>query len=494
MGEKGNRAPSSSQSKVLIPTDLRDAVRKYRELIASEKLNSKTCATQLQGIYDELYRTPPSHFDLDKLRPESLKVVDELWQARVELRKKFVKMSGEGPMPSDCVDAVRRAIVAGRFVEEYVGEWATSPVLPDKKNRLHPWSGSFPNVVKSPDFPSTELRSGDLLLSRGDAFTSAAIARIGDIEGQFSHLAMVYIDEKTGKKFTVESTIEEGVFVAPIEKYLSYGKVRSEIFRFRGDPKVAHQAAKTMYDRASKATAAGANIPYDFHFNLQDDSEIFCAEVAALGYRVASNGRVSLPTHASRMSGENREFIDDIGMSGKTTFAPLDLEVEPWFDLVGEWRDLARTEQSHRKDEVLTAMFAWMQEYHYVLDKTAWNKLSSTVLLELGKWPLFSKLLKSKVPVNMRPRTIEASRAIKDAAERLFSDLSELDEEQHDRTGLWLTPYEMIQALEQMRIDDFSRWEKWKSWDLERIAAEFTKMSESDKPRFHLIFHPVGVR
>jgi hypothetical protein len=446
----------------------------------------------LDEIYDELYRTPPSHFNLEKLRSEALQVVDELWQARVELRKKFVKMASEGELSTDCVDAVRRAMVAGRFVEEYVGEWALGPAQGDAKYPVPAWSGSYPLIVKSPDFSTTELRSGDLLLSRGDAFISAAIARIGDVEGQFSRLAMVYVDETTGKKYTIEAHIEVGVVAAPIEKYLNDGKVRSTIFRYRGDPKVAHQAAKYMFDRATQATAAGANIPYDFHFNVHDDSEVFCAEVAALGYRVASGGQVELPRYESKMSGDHREFLDDIGMTDKTTFAPMDLEVEPRFDLVGEWRDLSRTEQSHRKDEVLTAMFEWMQQYHYVLDETAWTKISSTVLWELRKWPIFSSLLKSRFPTNMMPRTIEASQTISEVAEKLFTNLSDLDEDQRRRTGLWQTPYQMREALEQARMDDFSRWEKWNAWDLRRLSGEPSEIPEPDRPRFHLIFHPVG--
>jgi hypothetical protein len=484
---------SSQDASTIIPRDLREAVQSFRALVASSSFNSKTCAQDLDSIDDDLAHTSPSRFDLEKLKTEAQDVVQELWLSRVELHKRYIKMTEEGAVSRECVDSVRRAFVATRFLEEFVGEWALSPGPVPANYKSSVWSGSFPAIVQAPDVPSVELRSGDLLLSRGDAFISAAIARIGDIEGQFSHLAMVYIDENTGKKYTIEAHIEVGVVAAPFEKYLADGKVRSTIFRFTGDPRVAHQAAKYMFERASKATAAGANIPYDFHFDLRDDSEVFCAEVAALGYRYATRGQVELPRYQSTISAKHREFLDDIGMSGNSTFAPMDLEVDPRFALVGEWRDLARTQQSHRKDEVLTAMYAWMQEYHYVLDKSAWTKLKGTILWELRKWPIFSELLKNKFPTNMMPRTIEASTAISDTAEILFNDLTERDEDQHRRTGLWLTPAQMLETLEQLRIEDFSRWEKWESWQSRSMVSSDPQDPEPDKPRFHEIFHPMAM-
>lgn len=467
------RSPSSETGSPTISRNLRVAVRQFRDLIASDDLNSGTCASRLDSIYDELYKTSPSYFDLQTLSSESLVVVKELWEARVELRKKFLKIVAESRVSPECVNAVRRAQVASRFLEEYVGEWALSPKAPDSHHLRPSWSGSFPETLQSPDFDSLDLRSGDLLLSRGDAFTSAAIARIGDIEGQFSHLAMVYVDEKTGKKYTIEAHIEVGVVVAPIEKYLNDGKVRSTLFRYHGDPAVAHAAAKYMFERASEATAAGANIPYDFHFNVQDDSEVFCAEVAALGYRVATGGKVELPAFQSKMSTNNRQFLDAIGMTGKETFAPMDLEVDPHFDLVGEWRDLSRTEQSHRKDEVLTAMFTWMQDYHYVLLNAEWNEVVSSLMWQVRRWPVFGSLLKEKFPTNMSKNALEATVTISLVAEKLFNDLSKKDQEAKKQTGLWLTPYQLYQALEEMRVKDLDHWQRTK------------------KSRFHKRFHPV---
>jgi hypothetical protein len=346
--------------------------------------------------------------------------------------------------------------------------------------------------VKSPDFDSDELRSGDLLLSRGDAFTSAAIARVGDIEGQFSHLAMIYIDEKTHKKYTIEAHIEIGVVAAPFENYLADYKVRSTLFRFRGDPAIAHQAAKYMFEKARQATAAGANIPYDFKFNPQDESEVFCAEVAAMGYRHATRGKIELPAYESRITARYREFLNEIGMTMDRTFAPMDLEVDPHFDLVAEWRDLSRTHQSHRKDEVLTAIYNWMQRYHYVLNNASYINAGTRLLVGIRNWPFFNSFLKDRFPSNMSPRTMAAMYTISDVGETLFNDLTKIDEKHHQETGLWFTPKEMLDRLDQMRIDDLIRWKIWKGWEKRMAENAQAQETEPARPRFHESFHPAS--
>ena len=63
--------------------------------------------------------------------------------------------------------------------------------------------------------PSAEIlgvivHSGDILISRGGAPTSALIARGNDYPGNFSHVALVHIDEKTNSISIIESHIERG--------------------------------------------------------------------------------------------------------------------------------------------------------------------------------------------------------------------------------------------------------------------------------------------
>ena len=53
-----------------------------------------------------------------------------------------------------------------------------------------------------------------MLLVRGMLHNSAAVARVGDVDTQFSHMALVHVD-RDGRHWAIESLIEEGAVVAP---------------------------------------------------------------------------------------------------------------------------------------------------------------------------------------------------------------------------------------------------------------------------------------
>ena len=76
------------------------------------------------------------------------------------------------------------------------------------------------------------FQSGDVILVRGHAHNSAAIARIGDVDSQFSHVGIVYIDE-AGDHWMVESLIEDGAIINPLAKALDHGIVRAVLYRNR---------------------------------------------------------------------------------------------------------------------------------------------------------------------------------------------------------------------------------------------------------------------
>ena len=101
-----------------------------------------------------------------------------------------------------------------------------------------------------------EIHSGDILVSRGGAPTSALIARGNDYAGNFSHVALLYVDKSTDIVFIIESHIEKGVGLASVADYLRDTKLRVMILRVRSDlpllqvdPMLPHKAAKYMYER-----------------------------------------------------------------------------------------------------------------------------------------------------------------------------------------------------------------------------------------------------
>lgn len=201
-----------------------------------------------------------------------------------------------------------------------------------------------------------QLRSGDLLLSRGGAPTSAFIARGNDYPGSFSHVSVLHVDEKTGEASVVESHIESGVGVSSVAQYLEDKKLRILVLRLRSDlphvmeqPLLAHLAAKRALD-----SATGGHVPYDFAMDTSDSSKQFCSEVASANY---AHYGIVLWQAASRFSAPGlARWMSALGVEHLETHAPSDLEYDPHLRVVAEWHPVQSLFDEHVDNVVIDAM------------------------------------------------------------------------------------------------------------------------------------------
>ncbi len=226
-------------------------------------------------------------------------------------------------------------------------------------------AGSFTALVKAEDVPSVTpahvfqnvtLHSGDILVSRGGAPTSALIARGNDYPGNFSHVALLYIDEKTGVSGIIESHIEMGVVVSTVEQYIKDKKLRIMVLRLRpdlpqmkADPMLPHKAAKWAYDNAK-----ARHIPYDFEMDFRDPSKQFCSEVASSAYHHVGIDLWKGVTHMSAPGVV--KWLSYFGVTHFETQSPADLEYDPQLSVVAEWRDPDTLWQDHVDNAVVEAM------------------------------------------------------------------------------------------------------------------------------------------
>lgn len=207
---------------------------------------------------------------------------------------------------------------------------------------------AVPAISSGPEEPSptpsvlvrgVRVHSGDILLSRGGAPTSALIARGSDYPGNFSHVALVHVDVSTAKVSILEAHIEKGVAVATIEEYLRDTKVRVMALRLRADlpalaadPLLPHKAASLALGEV-----AARHIPYDFAMDFEDHSRLFCSEVASAAYRKTG---VTLWMGLSSISSAGLcSWLSAFGVTHTLTQEPSDLEYDPQLRVVAEWRD-----------------------------------------------------------------------------------------------------------------------------------------------------------
>lgn len=236
---------------------------------------------------------------------------------------------------------------------------------------------SYPVMIKGTDVPSqtpaadvrnVKIHSGDILVSRGGAPTSALISRGSDYPGNFSHIAFVYVDPTTHEANIVESHIEVGVVVSTVEQYLKDKKLRVMLLRPRtdlpqmvNDPMLPHKAAEYAYKRVKEG-----HIPYDFAMDYKDHSKLFCSEVASAAYEQFC---VHLWAGISHISSPGlRKWLSAFGVRHFETQEPSDLEYDPQLVVVGEWRDQTTLRKDHYDNAATEVMLEGAEkgdELHY---------------------------------------------------------------------------------------------------------------------------------
>jgi hypothetical protein len=227
-----------------------------------------------------------------------------------------------------------------------------------------------PSATPWVEVEGVRVHSGDLLLSRGGAPTSAFIARGSDYPGNFSHVALVHVSE-AGEGSVIEAHIERGVAVTDAAGYLADKKLRILVLRLRADhpalvadPLLPHRAAAAALEEAR-----ARHIPYDFAMDVRDHGERFCSEVASAAY---GGQGVELWRHLSTFSSPGlARWMAGFGVRHLETHGPSDLEYDPQLRVVAEWHDPDTLLRDHVHNAAIDAMLE-QAEAGAPLDHAAW--------------------------------------------------------------------------------------------------------------------------
>lgn len=216
------------------------------------------------------------------------------------------------------------------------------------------------------------VHSGDLLVSRGGAEVSALISRGNDYPGNFSHVALVYVDGASGTPYVIESHIERGVAVSSLEQYARDTRLRFMVLRPRADlpavardPLLPHEAARSAFKEAQRR-----HIPYDFKMNFHDPSAMFCSEVGSYAY---SRQGIRLWQSVSTISSQGIvDWLQAFGVENFVTQMPADLEYDPQLAVVAEWRDPQTLLKDHVDNAVMDVLLESANAGE-ALDYPAWR-------------------------------------------------------------------------------------------------------------------------
>ncbi len=406
----------------------------------------------LADIYRELYVADFASFDVAEVRATAAATMQGLFELRLYLRNHIPEWARRGFMTHDVQKGLRDVFRATRYANDLIGEINIAHErLPPGEPTARGFTGSANNVLVNPAFQTggdLPFRSGDVILVRGQAHNSAAIARIGDIDSQFSHIGIVYV-AADGQPFKVEALIESGSVVTPLGAALDHGLGRAVLFRHR-DGVLAARAAEMIHAKVSKRRMR--RIWYDFSMTLEGYRQLYCSKLVKLAFLMASKGDVTLPAYTTRLDMTNRDFLDRVGVKTVETFAPGDLEIDPRFEVVAEWADYRITSSLRNQDLIATKLFEFMERdgYRFKEDYTirliGWLGRLSAYLSESAKDMIASVI--PKVPPNMKRKTIAVVAMLHKTAQPLLEKLNALELVTIARTGHPPHPREVLALLD----------------------------------------------
>ncbi len=384
--------PLQDFSKVVVRSKsanhIQTLLSKYEVLV--QKLNSKNCSEVGNVLYNEFYHLNPDEFIIEDVRKNIAGLLKKSFALTIAYKNKYNSL---GNINLDCVDATRRAFLALRSFGDYIGYLGKVNIKTTANQELP--AGTIYNLNQN-----SKIQSGDVIVSRGNAYSSATISRITDTVTQFSHLAIIYIDSVSLEKFVIEAHIEQGTIVTTWEKYINDGKIRALVLRQK-DATLAHSSAKAIYNYVKEYKAKNAkNIPYDFGMNKSNPGELYCSEVVQLAYQLGSKGKYIIPQYLSQSNATN-VIKDSLGIGNvKEFFSPIDLEMDQRFSIVAEYKNYELINQAWSKDAVLTFLFDLWNKDEINLNSTYASRLLTSAAVKLRKTKLGEKYLLEKVPDN----------------------------------------------------------------------------------------------
>lgn len=446
------------QSQVPSQAFLKDLER-LETLAYAPVVSHEALVRNLGKIYETVATADFSKHDLTAINKAAPELMYRLFDLRTGLRNRIAEFEKRGFMSSEVVQGLRDAFRILRYVTDMVGEIAIKNArIREGEYVMRAFTGRDRNTLVDEAFYNGKelpFRSGDIVLVRGRAHNSAAIARIGSGDSQFSHTGIIYIDGE-GKHWLVESLIEDGAMVNMLAHALDHGIVRAVLYRHK-DADIAALAAQRVHDLVRRSHKWGhRRIRYDFSMQLDQGRNFFCSKLVRYAFDKGSNGRYRLPTYQTTIAMKNRDFLDRIGVTAEQTYAPADVDIESAFDLVAEWQDYRETANIRLQDFTMDKLFEWMETHGLRFEETSAIKLVSL----LGRFSSYfserAKLMLSgifpRVPRNMPRKTVAAVAMLHKTAEPVYRELQAFQAQCVAETGRPLHGDEIFKYLEELRV------------------------------------------
>jgi hypothetical protein len=447
-----DRGPATA---LIVPPDLSDLKLASETILkhVGSKNFPEHCVSYLSQLEKKIDELDLKTYELNKVIDDSETIAQNSWGVRLKLHQRLPEFN------EACAIQVQSNFRQLRFIEEYLLELNRkvthlNPSEIDFQKQPIPIKNSRPYYV----FNTGErnyFKSGDLFITRGVSFLSSMIARLGDRPGQFSHIVMAYKDPERKRLRTIESYVGVGVDFYDLDFALKNENARLLWLRSK-DGNLGVRAGNQIGTHVKKILDRSKKIKYDYILDFDNPETMSCAEVSQVAFEKASGGRIKLPYYPSKIV--SNDITKRLKFAPGTTFSPSDMEIDPRFEIIGEFRDLRLTRDSRQKDAIMTSILKWIEKDNYVLKDSFNSAMAGGVIYDVRRtflWPLVQKFLKlddfsEEIPRNML-RTVAL---INEVGEILLKELKERDLDYEQKYGIPMTYMDFYRYLEELRARD----------------------------------------
>lgn len=455
----------ANESSAVAPSGLALDLEKMRADVMSRAVDSANChsffQSQLENLKEERLLEIPS----DRAKAEASKIMNLTWQNRLQIHRELSRFTS-------CRTELRQLFFRLRSIEdlaadryfgvsqstgEMIGDFQNQPVpLIDNQFYSGYW-GPSGGVETNP----VDFRSGDLMVTRGVSFFSAALSNIPDHPSQLDHFVLIHRDD-AGVLNTIESYAQTGgVSTFPMNYALKNENARIMLLRPK-DAAVGARAAQIMIDAVSDGERnPNRRIGYDYKMDLENPKKMTCSAVTYWGYRRASGDQFEIPEERSSVSPKLKQIFTQTGIKMGPMLTAGDIELDTRFELVLEFRDLRLVQDGRIRDAVEQMIFKWMKEKKYRLWPTGSTIAIDALIYPLRPtrlWPLVKRVTGSPdFPPDMPKGFLKTLNQINDVSDILYKRLHDASEKSRRVTGWGLTMQQMYDELEAYRQEDLKK-------------------------------------
>ena len=476
---------AGSEEAIALTKIEQDLAKVHVELRNPKIFNRKTCATYIENHTLSLFEDganrylPDTEEDQTKLLNSAPRIARSLFEFRIGLLEISRKFDKTNDLNQSCRNSIFRALRYSRFIEEMLMEWYFNKTGTAAATEV--LAGKEPSLMVRGNEKVYTPHSGDILVVRSRFFVSATIARISDEEGQFSHSALIHIDDNN-QVWVLESLIEKGVIAVPWREWVRHEPVRVLVLRHH-DGNSAKQVANWLFNFIEWRKKNGLEpVPYDFNMNFQDSRELSCSELVRFAFAEATDGRIGIPKYPSSVNKlSNKKLFKDLGIKELEIFSPSDYETDPSLTLIAEWKDYTRTYGTRIQDAILTSVFSWMTQMNYELTYKGFTQ---------GMGELYWRFLRpmglgqQMVPTNMTRGFFNTILALNSVTGALETAMRRVENQNRWNKGWGLDYKTMLVNLEEIRKSDCKEYLSRRNG-----MSENYFLGEPDLSKKELLFH-----